>query len=65
MFFLEKQYLLLWPDLLLFAGHGERPLKEHHHHCVQLVMALDKAFLTKDQKGDWEEKKCLCGWRTV
>jgi AraC-like DNA-binding protein len=56
----NQKYLLLWPDLLLFRGLIDRALKAHQHHSIQLVIALEQAFLTKNlSTGEWESKQAL------
>ena len=56
---LEKMYLFLWSDLLIFCGRIDRALKEHQHHIIQLVIGLEGPFITKNESGDWEEKTAL------
>lgn len=56
----NQKYLLLWPDLLLFRGNIDRVLKTHQHHIIQLVIALNKPFLTKNlNTGEWETRSAL------
>lgn len=55
----KKNNLILWNDLRVFVGANPRATSEHSHPLVQLVLALEKSFLSKNTEGNWIEKKGL------
>jgi AraC-like DNA-binding protein len=54
-----KNKILIWNDLKLFYGSNPRPVTKHSHPVVQLVLGTKCGFLSKDNEGDWIEKKGL------
>ena len=51
--------LVIWNDLKLFCGSNPRAVAEHSHPVVQLVLAIQDSFLSKNETGDWIEKTGL------
>ena len=51
--------LVLWNDLTLFWGSNPRAVSEHSHPAIQLVIATQGSFLSKDESGKWMEKSGL------
>jgi len=53
-------YLILWKDIRLFVGSNSRPVNEHKHPVIQLVVAAHGKFRTKAQDTDeWIYKQGL------
>ena len=52
-------HLILWQDVLLFWGANPRPVSEHKHPVIQLVIAPDRPFMSKENDGKWYEKRGL------
>lgn len=44
---------------MLFLGSNPRAISEHSHPVIQLVIAIENFFLSKNEKGNWEKKKGL------
>ncbi len=52
-------YLIIWKDFKLFYGSHPRAVTEHSHPVIQLVLAVRSTFLSKDDTGNWTNKKGL------
>ncbi len=50
---------VLWNDCRLFWGSNPQAVAKHYHPVVQLVMATEGYFLSKDANGQWQKKKAL------
>lgn len=51
--------IVLWKDIMLFWGRNNRAITPHSHPVVQLVVATQAHFLSKDDDGKWIEKTGL------
>ena len=51
--------LVLWNDLTLFYGSNLRAVAEHSHPVIQLVLATQNSFRSKNENGNWIEKTGL------
>jgi len=51
--------LVLWNDLTFFWGSNPRAISEHRHPAIQMVLATQDRFLSKDEGGKWVEKTGL------
>ena len=51
--------IVLWNDLTLFYGSNPRAVVEHSHPVIQLVLATQNSFRSKNENGDWIEKTGL------
>lgn len=52
-------HFILWKDLRLFHGSHPRSVTEHSHPMIQLVIAVEGFFQSKDKNGLWTPKKGL------
>jgi AraC-like DNA-binding protein len=53
-------YLILWKDVRLFVGSNSRPVAEHKHPVIQLVVAVEGTFRIRAQETDeWIYKRGL------
>jgi AraC-like DNA-binding protein len=53
-------HLILWKDIRLFIGQNPRPTTGHSHPVVQLVLAINGKFKTRDpETGEWITQKGL------
>jgi len=53
-----KRYIL-WQDMLLFYGSLPKQIHLHQHPVIQLIIAVDGAFLKKNESGQWEPYRSL------
>lgn len=51
--------LIIWKDIRLFYGSHPREIKKHSHPIIQLVVAIEGSFRSKDRQGNWLDKKGL------
>jgi len=52
-------HLVLWKDLRLFYGNHSRSIKVHSHPVIQLVLATNGTFVSKNLLGEWVPKNGL------
>ncbi len=50
-------HLIIWQDLLVFWGSNPRPIANHGHPMIQLVLSEENPFVSKGHDGHWYEKK--------
>ncbi len=51
--------VILWKDMTLFWGSNPKAVSEHRHPTIQLVLAAQNSFSSKNKNGDWVEKTAL------
>ncbi|MFH4967471.1 AraC family transcriptional regulator [Gaetbulibacter sp. M240] len=51
--------LIICKDLRLFFGSYPRTITEHSHPVIQLIVAVEGCFLSKDDSGNWLSKNGL------
>lgn len=51
--------ITIWKDMTVFWGSNPKAVTEHRHPTIQLVLASQDSFSSKNKKGEWEEKKGL------
>ena len=55
----KKNHLILWKGITLFLGSNPKPISEHKHPILQLIIGANEPFLSKSDSGDWVEKNAL------
>ena len=51
--------IVLWKDMTLFWGSNSKAISEHRHPSIQLVLAVQNSFSSKNINGEWVEKTGL------
>lgn len=51
--------IILWKDMTLFWGSNPKAVSEHRHPSIQLVLAAQNSFSSKNKNGEWIEKTGL------
>jgi AraC family transcriptional regulator len=47
--------VMLWSGGSLWIGREAGRVERHAHHAVQIALAMDSAFLMRDDRADWRE----------
>ena len=51
--------IILWNDMTLFWGSNPKAVSEHRHPSIQLILAPQNSFSSKNNEGEWIEKTGL------
>ena len=51
--------LIFWKDMAVFWGKNPKAITKHCHPAIQMVLAMEGAFTSKNENGEWGEKKAL------
>ena len=56
---LAMNQIILWKDMTLFWGSNPKAVTEHRHPTIQMVLATQNSFKSKNSAGEWIDKTGL------